>query len=84
MVHRKQTRNWSLMRMECSPFRSSFNASRRFLGGPLCASAPDLVQRNEELYRWLTLVDALRVGRARDRSLAGDILEQELQPGRDQ
>ena len=46
---------------------------------PLCASAPDLVKRNEALYRWLTLVDALRVGRARDRSLAGDLLKRELQ-----
>jgi hypothetical protein len=46
---------------------------------PLCASAPDLVQRNEALYRWLTLVDALRIGRARDRSLARDILKEELQ-----
>lgn len=45
---------------------------------PLCASAPDLAQRNEALYRWLTLVDALRVGRARDRSLARDILKEEL------
>lgn len=46
---------------------------------PLCASAPDLAQRNEGLYRWLTLVDALRVGRARDRTLARDILKEELQ-----
>jgi hypothetical protein len=46
---------------------------------PLCASAPDLVHRNEALYRWLTLVDALRVGRARDRSLARDILKDEFQ-----
>jgi len=45
---------------------------------PLCASAPDLAQRNPVLYRWLTLVDALRVGRARDRSLATDILRHEL------
>ncbi|MCA1791586.1 MAG: hypothetical protein LC667_17570, partial [Thioalkalivibrio sp.] len=49
---------------------------------PLCASAPDLVQGNAALYRWLTLVDALRVGRARDRSLAKDILREELQQGR--
>lgn len=49
---------------------------------PLCASAPDLVQRNVSLYRWLTLVDALRVGRARDRNLAREILKAELQQGR--
>lgn len=49
---------------------------------PLCASAPDLVQRNEALYRWLTLVDALRIGRARDRGLAEGILRDELQLGR--
>lgn len=45
---------------------------------PLCASAPDLVRHNEALYRWLTLVDALRVGRARDRRLAEEILRGEV------
>ena len=45
---------------------------------PLCASAPELVRHNEALYRWLTLVDALRVGRARDRRLAEEILRGEL------
>jgi len=46
---------------------------------PLCASAPDFVRQNPELYRWLTLVDALRVGRARDRRLAEEILRGELE-----
>jgi DNA-binding Lrp family transcriptional regulator len=45
---------------------------------PLCASAPEFVDSNEVLYRWLTLVDALRVGRARDRRLAEEMLAREL------
>jgi hypothetical protein len=45
---------------------------------PLCASAPELVQKNEALYRWLTLADALRVGEDRERRLAEEILRSEL------
>jgi hypothetical protein len=48
---------------------------------PLCASAPDLARRNQDLYRWLTLVDALRVGRARERRLADEILRREIRQG---
>lgn len=46
---------------------------------PLCAAAPAMLQNNEALYRWLTLVDALRVGRARDRRIAEEVLKQEIQ-----
>ena len=45
---------------------------------PLCKSAPELTDRNEVLYRWLTVVDALRIGRARDRGFARDLLKREL------
>jgi hypothetical protein len=45
---------------------------------PLCASAPEFVNSNTRLYRWLTLVDALRVGRARDRRLAEELLAREF------
>ena len=45
---------------------------------PLCAAAPETVDSNPPLYRWLTIVDALRVGRARERSLARRALEAEL------
>lgn len=41
---------------------------------PLCSRAPSTVQTNRELYRLLTLVDALRVGRARERRIASEIL----------
>jgi len=37
-----------------------------------------MAERNQRLYRWLTVVDALRIGRARDRSLARDVLSREL------
>ncbi len=45
---------------------------------PLCSGAPKTVKSNPELYRWLTIVDALRVGRARERRVATDLLEQEI------
>lgn len=48
---------------------------------PLCPRAADLEQTNPALYRWLTLVDALRIGRSRERSIASQILEQEIQEG---
>lgn len=37
---------------------------------PLYPSAPDAALRDEQLYRWLALADALRTGDARIRSLA--------------
>ncbi|MGI9037850.1 MAG: hypothetical protein ACR2GQ_03210 [Gemmatimonadota bacterium] len=45
---------------------------------PLCPAAPDMINENPQLYRWLTAVDVLRVGRARERKLAREILEPEL------
>lgn len=48
---------------------------------PLCPSAPETIETSPELYRLLTLVDALRVGRARDRNLAQRLLETELLEG---
>jgi len=45
---------------------------------PLCASAPEAASVNPELYDLLTLVDALRVGRARERSKARELLESVL------
>jgi len=45
---------------------------------PLCAAAPKMINSNPLLYRWLTVVDALRVGRARERSIARSLIETEL------
>lgn len=45
---------------------------------PLFEGAPGLVHRSPELYGLLTVVDALRVGRARERRLAADLLEASL------
>lgn len=50
---------------------------------PLYDGAPELADRAPELYRALTLVDALRVGRTRERKLAREKLEAWLgEPGR--
>lgn len=45
---------------------------------PLHKTAPDAALRDEGLYAALALVDALRVGRARERELARDELEKLL------
>lgn len=42
---------------------------------PLYDGAPELTERAPELYRALTLIDALRVGRTRERELARKKLE---------
>lgn len=47
---------------------------------PLYGGAVATVQRDERLYRALALVDALRVGQARERQIAGELLEKELAP----
>ena len=45
---------------------------------PLYRSAPEAARRDPELYEWLALVDAVRAGRARERSLATRELERRL------
>jgi len=45
---------------------------------PLCPAAPEMINSNPLLYRWLTVVDALRVGRARERAIARKFIESEL------
>ncbi len=45
---------------------------------PLCRDAPEMVSRNPDLYRILTLVDALRVGRAREKRLGQELLQSAL------
>lgn len=42
---------------------------------PLYRTVPQAVRRNDSLYAILTLIDALRIGRARERNLARDALE---------
>jgi DNA-binding Lrp family transcriptional regulator len=54
--------------------------ARGFLLVPLCQGAPDTATTNPSLYSWLTVVDAIRIGRARERKLAREYLEEEL-PG---
>src|SRR4051812_15048313 len=48
---------------------------------PLLPSAPRLAKSNPQLYRLLALVDALRIGRARERSQAKVLLEAALREG---
>jgi hypothetical protein len=45
---------------------------------PLYAGAPSRAAENPPLYELLALVDALRVGRARERRLAQDVLRERL------
>jgi len=45
---------------------------------PLYAAAPSTFRSNMELYELLTLVDALRIGRARERQRAKSLLQERL------
>jgi hypothetical protein len=45
---------------------------------PLYRSAPEAARRNPKLHRRLALIDALRVGRARERKMAAEALDEEL------
>jgi len=47
---------------------------------PLCPNAPALAHSDREMYEILALVDTLRFGRARERSVALDALRQRLHP----
>jgi hypothetical protein len=48
---------------------------------PLCPGAPTFVEENPVLYRWLTLVDALRVMDPRERGAVERVLRRELHEG---
>ena len=48
---------------------------------PLYASAPNAARKDSELYQMLALVDALRVGRARERNMAAEELSKRLHAG---
>lgn len=50
---------------------------------PLHPSVPKIVQSDPDLYELLALVDAVRVGRARERGLAGEEIGRRLGGGRD-
>lgn len=45
---------------------------------PLYRSAPEAARKNPKLHRRLALLDALRVGRVRERKLAAEALDREL------
>ena len=45
---------------------------------PLHENLPDVAPRYPQIYRLLTLVDAVRAGRSRERTLAADLLRSEL------
>lgn len=41
---------------------------------PLCPNVPQIVDKDEELYKLLVIVDALRIGRVREREIAASAL----------
>ena len=45
---------------------------------PLLPAAAELIEEHSDLYELLTLVDLLRVGTARDRAVAGELLRKRL------
>jgi len=63
---------------------SALGTVRGFSLEPLCRCAPKTAESNPQLYRLLTLVDGIRIGRARERSLARQHLETALKSVRAQ
>lgn len=57
------------------PAPKAAHAVRGFAVAPLYAGAVNLRDTSPETYQLVTLVDALRVGRARERSLAKEHLD---------
>ena len=51
---------------------------------PLYVKLPQAAMRDQALYEILALTDALRIGRARERAVAGDELKRKLQPNQGQ
>ena len=47
---------------------------------PIYRTAPEAALRDPDLHRLLALLDALRIGRARERELAGKLLSDALKP----
>ena len=67
-----------LSSMDMVVWPSAEGDARGLALAPLCRAAPGMARWNPPLYRWLTIVDALRIGRARDRGIARDVLTREL------
>jgi DNA-binding Lrp family transcriptional regulator len=57
---------------------SAKGSSRGLSLKPLCKGAPSMPEHNPRLYAWLTVIDALRVGRVREVQMAREYLENEL------
>ena len=47
---------------------------------PLYKSAPFAAQKDSKLYEWLVLLDAIRVGRAREKNMAAEEIKKRLGP----
>jgi hypothetical protein len=45
---------------------------------PIYASVPKIARRDAKMHEWLALIDALRIGQARERRLAQDIIKNRL------
>ena len=45
---------------------------------PIYKNVPRIARKDANMYEWLALIDALRIGQARERRLAQDIIKQRL------
>ncbi|MCX6198459.1 MAG: hypothetical protein NTY88_04440 [Bacteroidetes bacterium] len=45
---------------------------------PLHKLMPEITQRHKELYEMLTLIDAIRVGKAREKNIGAELLEEKI------
>ena len=64
-------------------WRSSHGSVRGYAITPLIPAAGELAKRSPDTYAALSLVDALRVGRSRERALAGEALRERFRMPRE-
>jgi hypothetical protein len=51
---------------------------RGYSVSPLYSSIPEVSKRDPQMYEWFALIDAIRIGMARERRLAQEILQDRL------
>jgi hypothetical protein len=61
-------------------WKSAYGTVRGQIIEPLYATVPQLAQEDAQLYELLALIDALRVGKARERQLATALLTKKIMP----
>jgi gentisate 1,2-dioxygenase len=69
---------WIVSELDIYVWKSAYGTVRGHSIKPLYETVPQLVQSDPALYELLALIDALRVGKAREKQFAKEILTQKI------